>query len=121
MVPARGFDADKRPCSFQARAVFDQICPGEDFLPKAPNPEDIILDDGTVASKEGSGFESTDGAGGESEHEVQSDDKTEMEETDKKTSPKENGTECVETEKTEKEPAQERESTKEQAAATGAI
>jgi len=25
--------------------VFEKICPGEEFLPKAPNPEDIIFDD----------------------------------------------------------------------------
>ena len=42
---------------FQAKAVFDHICPGEEFLPKAPNPEDIIFDDGAAASNEGSGFE----------------------------------------------------------------
>ncbi|XP_045703423.1 rab proteins geranylgeranyltransferase component A 1 [Phyllostomus hastatus] len=28
----------------QAQALFQQICPGEDFCPPPPNPEDIILD-----------------------------------------------------------------------------
>ena len=37
--------------------VFDSICPGEEFLPKAPNPEDIIFDDGATAPNDGSGFE----------------------------------------------------------------
>ena len=37
--------------------MFDHICPGEEFLPKAPNPEDIIFDDGAAASNVGSGFE----------------------------------------------------------------
>ena len=44
--------------SFQARSIFDQLCPGEEFLPKAPNPEDIIFDDGAQPNTEGSGFES---------------------------------------------------------------
>ena len=43
--------------SFQARTVFDRICPGEEFLPRAPNPEDIIFDDGATATNDGSGFE----------------------------------------------------------------
>lgn len=43
--------------SLQAKAVFNQICPGEEFLPKAPNPEDIIFDDGCAASGGESGFE----------------------------------------------------------------
>lgn len=33
---------------FQARAIFEQLCPGNEFIPKAPNPEDIIWDDGGV-------------------------------------------------------------------------
>lgn len=28
----------------QAEALFQQICPNEDFCPPPPNPEDIILD-----------------------------------------------------------------------------
>lgn len=30
---------------FQAKEVFEKICPGEEFLQRVPNPEDIILDD----------------------------------------------------------------------------
>lgn len=29
----------------QAKQIFEQICPGEEFLPPAPNPEDIIYDE----------------------------------------------------------------------------
>lgn len=37
--------------------MFEKICPGEEFLPKAPNPEDIIFDDGETADEKESGFE----------------------------------------------------------------
>jgi len=37
--------------------VFEKICPGEEFLPKAPNPEDIIYDDGEMAGETDTGFE----------------------------------------------------------------
>ena len=30
---------------FQAKQIFESICPGEEFLPAIPNPEDIIRDD----------------------------------------------------------------------------
>ena len=42
----------------QAKKVFETICPGEEFLPKAPNPEDIIYDDGETSEPRESGFES---------------------------------------------------------------
>ena len=29
----------------QAKGIFEEICPNEEFLPAVPNPEDIILDD----------------------------------------------------------------------------
>lgn len=41
----------------QARQVFDKMCPGEEFLPKAPNPEDIIYDDGETIGEQEAGFE----------------------------------------------------------------
>ena len=43
---------------FQAREIFNTLCPGEEFLPKAPNPEDIVWneDDPNKQTKE-SGFE----------------------------------------------------------------
>ena len=31
--------------------MFEKMCPGEEFLPKAPNPEDIIYDDGETAEE----------------------------------------------------------------------
>lgn len=37
--------------------MFEKICPGEEFLPKAPNPEDIIYDDGENNCPKESGFE----------------------------------------------------------------
>jgi hypothetical protein len=43
----------------QARQSFEKICPGEEFLPKAPNPEDIIFDDGEQSGPGESGFESS--------------------------------------------------------------
>lgn len=39
----------------QARAIFEQLCPGNEFIPKAPNPEDIIWDDGGVQGSSQSG------------------------------------------------------------------
>ena len=42
---------------FQAKRVFEKICPGEEFLPKAPNPEDIIYDDGETGAEKETGFE----------------------------------------------------------------
>lgn len=29
----------------EAKRIFDQICPGQEFMPSPPDPEDIILDD----------------------------------------------------------------------------
>jgi len=37
--------------------VFEKVCPGEEFLPKAPNPEDIIYDDGESTQPKETGFE----------------------------------------------------------------
>ena len=42
---------------FQARRIFEELCPGEEFLPRAPNPEDIIYDDGENKEQKPSGFE----------------------------------------------------------------
>lgn len=44
-------------CRFQAKEIFDKLCPGEEFLPKAPNPEDIVFEDEGMAKDQGSGFE----------------------------------------------------------------
>ena len=44
-------------CVFQAKTLFQSLCPDEDFLPKAPNPEDIIFDDGDNVTNKESGFE----------------------------------------------------------------
>lgn len=37
--------------------MFEKMCPEEEFLPKAPNPEDIIYDDGETAGEQETGFE----------------------------------------------------------------
>lgn len=29
----------------QAEQVFKEICPGEEFLPRAPDPEEIVFED----------------------------------------------------------------------------
>jgi len=46
---------------FQAKQVFEKICPEEEFLPKAPNPEDIIYDDSETGDEKETGFESEAG------------------------------------------------------------
>jgi RAB protein geranylgeranyltransferase component A len=50
----------------EARQIFERMCPGEEFLPKAPNPEDIIYDDGETGEQKESGFESGDVTAGDS-------------------------------------------------------
>ncbi|XP_051877164.1 rab proteins geranylgeranyltransferase component A 1 [Pristis pectinata] len=40
----------------QAEAIFHQLCPGEEFCPAAPNPEDLIYD-GDGAKPENAGFD----------------------------------------------------------------
>lgn len=40
-----------------AKRIFTEISPGEEFLPRAPNPEDIIFDDGETLQSQESGFE----------------------------------------------------------------
>lgn len=44
-------------CLFQAKRIFTEISPDEEFLPRAPNPEDIIFDDGETLQSHESGFE----------------------------------------------------------------
>ncbi|XP_078067793.1 rab proteins geranylgeranyltransferase component A 1 [Mustelus asterias] len=48
---ALGFDQSVK----QAEDIFHQLCPGEEFCPAAPNPEDIVYD-GDGASPENAGF-----------------------------------------------------------------
>lgn len=31
--------------SMQAEQIFKKICPGEEFLPRAPDPEEIVFED----------------------------------------------------------------------------
>jgi hypothetical protein len=45
--------------------MFDKVCPEEEFLPKAPNPEDIIFEGGEGQSQDAGFGEQGDGAGGE--------------------------------------------------------
>ncbi|CAH1777558.1 unnamed protein product [Owenia fusiformis] len=58
LVSGPNSDMDYEQSVLQARELFEKVCPGEEFCPKAPNPEDIIFDFGE--NKEGtteSGFE----------------------------------------------------------------
>ena len=43
--------------NLQAKEIFEKICPDEEFIPKAPNPEDIIYDDGEKKEEHSKGFE----------------------------------------------------------------
>lgn len=38
-----GLDFDH--CVKEAKKIFNNICPGQEFMPKPPDPEDIIMDD----------------------------------------------------------------------------
>lgn len=46
--PGTDLDLDRPVC--EARAIFQKVLPEEEFLPKAPNPEDIIYVDDNQAS-----------------------------------------------------------------------
>lgn len=39
-------------CFFQAKSIFSRICPEEEFLPRAPDPEEIVLEDAEPAEEE---------------------------------------------------------------------
>ena len=68
------YKPDTLPLPFsrlQARQMFDKICPGEEFLPKAPNPEDIIWDEGDQET--GEGFQSTENDDKDKDKETTSD------------------------------------------------
>ena len=45
LTSGAGPQIDCDQCVLEAKSVFEKICPGEEFLPKAPNPEDIIYYD----------------------------------------------------------------------------
>ncbi|XP_078682992.1 rab proteins geranylgeranyltransferase component A 2-like [Branchiostoma floridae x Branchiostoma belcheri] len=53
----------------QARRLFEQMCPGEEFLPAAPNPEDIIYedDDGYKSGEAPSSSDNSEENGNDSE------------------------------------------------------
>ncbi|XP_066286896.1 rab proteins geranylgeranyltransferase component A 2-like [Branchiostoma lanceolatum] len=53
----------------QARSLFEQMCPGEEFLPAAPNPEDIIYedDDGYKSGEAPSSSDNSEENGNDSE------------------------------------------------------
>jgi hypothetical protein len=60
IVPGPVNELDFECCIREARRIFDLICPGEEFLPKAPNPEDIIWGDEGQERQEGGGFSEGD-------------------------------------------------------------
>ncbi len=57
----------------QAEAVFERICPGEEFLPQPPNPGDLIFQANPGEGEgEGEGVGEGEGEGeGEAEEEVE--------------------------------------------------
>ncbi|XP_064608436.1 rab proteins geranylgeranyltransferase component A 2-like [Liolophura sinensis] len=65
-IPGPGSELDMDHVVKQAKDIFARLCPDEEFLPKAPNPEDIIFDDGKSAEP-GEGFQDKpSGADGDS-------------------------------------------------------
>lgn len=41
--------------TIKAKKIFNIVCPGEEFMPKPPNPEDIIFDYNEEKPSEDSG------------------------------------------------------------------
>ncbi|XP_061706331.1 rab proteins geranylgeranyltransferase component A 1 [Cydia pomonella] len=48
--PDAGLDFDR--AVLQAEQIFKQICPGAEFLPRAPDPEEIVFEDGAAPGPE---------------------------------------------------------------------
>ncbi|WAR12213.1 RAE1-like protein [Mya arenaria] len=71
LMSGPGSELDIDQCVGEARAVFQKILPDEEFLPKAPNPEDIIYVDDNEAQV----------ADGNSQSEFLTSDKDQSEET----------------------------------------
>lgn len=97
----------------QAKEVFKRILPDEDFLPKAPNPEDIIYVDDSEAqvadASSQSEFAETDESEGSS-HEIKSVDQSEctkavsiQSDNDSHTIVEANQSECSKTEASQSE------------------
>lgn len=49
----------------QARSIFGRMFPGEDFLPRAPDPDEIAFDNQGTEPKQGDTFEGKGSAEGE--------------------------------------------------------
>jgi len=47
-----GVDLDCAQSFEEAQKIFSQICPGEEFLPKTPDPDDIIWEDNSATQNE---------------------------------------------------------------------
>ncbi|XP_078601870.1 rab proteins geranylgeranyltransferase component A 2-like isoform X2 [Branchiostoma floridae x Branchiostoma japonicum] len=64
-----GVDLGYEQAVQQARSLFEQMCPGEEFLPAAPNPEDIIYedDDGYKSGEAPSSSDNSEENGNDSE------------------------------------------------------
>ncbi|XP_041359846.1 rab proteins geranylgeranyltransferase component A-like [Gigantopelta aegis] len=62
IMPGPGTELDMDSAVEQARRVWETVCPEEEFLPKPPNPEDIIYVDNeeTKVGEEGTGCLETD-------------------------------------------------------------
>ncbi|CAH2244535.1 jg8450 [Pararge aegeria aegeria] len=48
--PDSGLDFDR--AVHQAEEIFKKICPGQEFLPRAPNPEEIVFEDDATPGPE---------------------------------------------------------------------
>ena len=44
----------------QARHIFSLLCPGEDFLPQPPDPEDVVIETGNSGNEEDSDLNNDD-------------------------------------------------------------
>ncbi|XP_030856376.1 rab proteins geranylgeranyltransferase component A 2 isoform X1 [Strongylocentrotus purpuratus] len=79
----------------QAKKIFEKLCPGEEFLPPAPDPEDLVFEDSANENTSQAGFDSNGVAIEEKE--------TVTPEEEKETVTPEGGKETVKTEEEEKE------------------
>ncbi|XP_063869348.1 rab proteins geranylgeranyltransferase component A-like [Scylla paramamosain] len=64
LCPGPNTDLDYDLAIEQARSIFGRMFPGEEFLPRAPDPEEIAFDNQGTEPKQGDTFEGDDSAEG---------------------------------------------------------
>ncbi|KAK8401361.1 hypothetical protein O3P69_002848 [Scylla paramamosain] len=64
LCPGPNTDLDYDLAIEQARSIFGRMYPGEEFLPRAPDPEEIAFDNQGTEPKQGDTFEGDDSAEG---------------------------------------------------------